>query len=103
MLGLHLPGTRASELLEGAGLELHIRRVADFERGEWVDVWNRHNPARGGLSWIGEGRGCNQLNGWFAIDHVAYTGGRLIAIDLRFEQRYDGDVKTLRGKVRWRE
>jgi hypothetical protein len=62
-----------------------------------------HNPARGGLSWVGEGRGCNQLEGWFAVDEVAYTDGRLTAIALRFEQRCDGDPRALRGAVRWEE
>jgi hypothetical protein len=62
-----------------------------------------HNPARGGLSWVGEGRGCNQLQGWFAIDDVTYSDGRLTAIDMRFEQRCDGDARALRGAVRWRE
>jgi hypothetical protein len=62
-----------------------------------------HNPARGGLSWVGEGRGCNQLTGWFAIDEAIYTDGRLTAIALRFEQRCDGDARALRGALRWEE
>jgi hypothetical protein len=62
-----------------------------------------HNPARGGLSWVGEGRGCNQVGGWFAIDDVVYTDARLTTIALRFEQRCDGDARALRGALRWEE
>jgi uncharacterized repeat protein (TIGR01451 family) len=60
-----------------------------------------HNPARGGLSWYGEGRGCNTLQGWFVIDAVAFTNGALSALDLRFEQRCEGGVPALRGKLHW--
>jgi hypothetical protein len=76
-----------------------------LERGYYPSLrrYGFHNPARGGLSWFGEGRGCNQLQGWFAIDDVTYTAGRLTFIDMRFEQRCDGDVRVLRGAVRWRE
>ncbi len=62
-----------------------------------------HNPVRGGLSWSGEGRGCNQLSGWFVVDHVAYEGNRLTALDLRFEQHCEGGSSALRGKIHWSE
>ncbi len=32
-----------------------------------------HNPAVGGLSWSGDGRGCNTLTGWFVVDSVTYS------------------------------
>lgn len=59
------------------------------------------NPARGGLSWSGEGRGCNVSNGWIAIDAVHYDAGGLHDIELRFEQYCDGGQLPLRGKLRW--
>ncbi|MFO1394010.1 MAG: hypothetical protein U1F09_09650 [Steroidobacteraceae bacterium] len=59
------------------------------------------NPARGGLSWSGEGRGCNKLTGWFVVDSVTYTGSTLTSIDLRFEQRCEGMASALRGRIHW--
>jgi hypothetical protein len=60
-----------------------------------------HNPVKGGLSWSGEGRGCNTLAGWFVVDHVAYEGNQMVALDLRFEQRCEGGTSALRGKIHW--
>ena len=60
-----------------------------------------HNPARGGLSWSGQGRGCNMLSGWFVVDAVSYVGGTLKAIDLRFEQACEGFMPPLRGQIHW--
>ena len=56
-----------------------------------------HNPAHGGLSWSGQGRGCNTLTGWFVVDSVAYNSGILSAIDLRFEQHCEGGTAALHG------
>lgn len=61
-----------------------------------------HNPARGGMSWSGGGRGSNTLTGWFAVDSVTYTGGVLTAIDLRFEQHSEGSTPALHGVIHWR-
>jgi hypothetical protein len=60
-----------------------------------------HNPALGGLSWSGDGRGCNRLGGWFVVDSVSYEGAALTSIDLRFEQHCEGMTPALRGRVRW--
>ncbi|MFO1400097.1 MAG: hypothetical protein U1F30_02595 [Steroidobacteraceae bacterium] len=60
-----------------------------------------HNPARGGLDWSGDARGCNTLTGWFVVDNVSYTGVTLTAIDLRFEQHCEGGVPALHGKIHW--
>lgn len=60
-----------------------------------------HNPARGGLSISGEGRGCNTLNGWFVVDAIRITDGVLDAIDLRFEQHCEGLTPALRGQLHW--
>jgi hypothetical protein len=60
-----------------------------------------HNPLKGGLSWSGQGRGCNTLTGWFVVDRATYTGGSLTAIELRFEQRCEGGTPALRGQIRW--
>ena len=60
-----------------------------------------NDPARGGLDWSGDGRGCNTLTGWFAIDSVAYSGSSLSAIDLRFEQHCEGGAPALHGQIHW--
>ncbi len=60
-----------------------------------------HNPAKGGMAWYGEGRACNQENGWFAIDDIAFAGGKVAALDLRFEQHCEKDAAALRGKIHW--
>jgi hypothetical protein len=60
-----------------------------------------HDPAVGGLSWDGEGRGCNTLSGSFTIDSVTYATGVLTKIDLSFEQYCDGASSALHGTVHW--
>ena len=60
-----------------------------------------HNPVRGGLDWSGNGRGCNQLAGWFAIDRIVYTGTTMTALEMRFEQRCEGATTALHGAIRW--
>jgi hypothetical protein len=59
------------------------------------------NPIRGGLSWSGEGRGCNTLTGWFVVDAVTYSGSTLTSIDLRFEQHCEGGGPALHGQIHW--
>ncbi len=59
------------------------------------------NPVKGGLSWYGQGRGCNQLVGWFVVDSVTYDGVDLTAIDLRFEQHCEGRTAALNGEIHW--
>lgn len=60
-----------------------------------------NNPVKGGLSFSGEGRGCNTLSGWFVVDKVVYSGGALSAIDLRFEQSCDNSATPLHGQLHW--
>ncbi|MBC7994657.1 MAG: hypothetical protein H7Z15_15615 [Rhizobacter sp.] len=60
-----------------------------------------HNPTLGGLSWSGNGRGCNTLTGWFVIDSITYAGNALASVDLRFEQHCEGGAAALRGQIHW--
>ncbi len=60
-----------------------------------------HNAAKGGMSWSGNGRGCNTLSGWFAVDSVSYSLGQLTAIGLRFEQHCEGGAAAQRGVIHW--
>lgn len=58
-----------------------------------------------GLSWYGEGRGCNTLTGFFTIDSLRWSGGvgsSLLGIDMRFEQHCEGASPALRGTIHWR-
>jgi hypothetical protein len=61
-----------------------------------------HNPVKGGFSWTGEGRGCRDSTGWFAIDAVTRdTNGTITAFDMRFEQHCEGRAAALRGVLHY--
>lgn len=60
-----------------------------------------NDPTVGGLDWGGDGRGCNTLTGWFAVDNVTYNNGNLSLIDLRFEQHCEGGTPALHGLIHW--
>lgn len=74
-----------------------------LEPGVYTNLtrWPFHVPAVGGLSWSGEGRGCNVLTGWIAVDYVHYIGNALDMLDLRFEQHCEGGVSAMRGQMHW--
>lgn len=76
--------------------QLTVGYYADLKRYPF------HNPVLGGMDWDGESRGCNRLDGWFAVDSVRYSGSTLTAIDLRFEQLCENDAAPLRGQLHWR-
>ena len=59
-----------------------------------------HNAVKGGLSWGGNGRGCNTLTGWFVIDKISYVNGNVKELDARFEQHCEGGSSALRGRIR---
>jgi hypothetical protein len=60
-----------------------------------------YNPVRGSLEWSQDERRCTRSSGWFAIDRIAYTGGILTALEMRFEQHCNGMVPALHGAIRW--
>jgi hypothetical protein len=72
-----------------------------------VQGWPTHNPAKGGLRFAGEGRGCNRLSGAFAIDEITYRNveypgtPELRSITLRFVQRCEETGPPLYGALRW--
>src|SRR5205807_6754995 len=78
--------------------------LSQLQPGTYGDLqrYPFHDPAKGGLSWYGEGRGCNTLSGWFTIDSVRYVDGNLTAIGLRFEQHCEGGTTALHGTIIWR-
>ena len=77
--------------------------LPELAKGTYTDLrrYPFNDPAKGGLDWSGEGRGSNELTGWFAIDKVSYKGGRLSAITLRFELHSEGGAPALHGEIEW--
>jgi hypothetical protein len=67
-----------------------------------VERWHVGDPARGGLSWGGDGGGCNASIGWFVVDDVSYTAGAISALDMRFEQHCEFWLAALHGQIHWR-
>jgi len=59
------------------------------------------DAAVGGVEWSGEGRGCNTISGWVAIDNIVLTAGVMTALDLRFEQNCEGSFGALHGQIHW--
>ena len=53
-----------------------------------------------GLSFTGNGRGCNTLSGSFEVYEVAYDGGgNVTALSASFEQHCEGNTPALRGEI----
>ena len=92
---------RAEE--EWTGYFQAMNTLQDLQPGYYGNLLDFpfHNPAVGGLDWSGEGRGCNDLSGWFVIDSVTYSGAELDSIELRFEQHCEFSSAALRGMIRW--
>ena len=107
ILSFTAEGARLSARVNGDedwGAEFQaMNTLTRLEPGYYGDLqrYPFHNPVRGGLSWSGEGRGCNQLTGWFIVDSVAYDNDDLSSITIRFEQRCDGVSAVLNGKLHW--
>lgn len=60
-----------------------------------------HNTAFGGLNLAANGKGCNTLGGWFAVDKAVYSGDTLVALHARFEQHCEFQTAALRGELNW--
>ena len=85
------------------GLIVGMNSMSQLQPGYYPGVLRApfNNPVKGGVSWGGDMRGCNQSYGWFAIDNVNYTAGAITAIDLRFEQHCEGAAPALHGAIHW--
>jgi hypothetical protein len=75
--------------------QLQVGYYSDLQRYPF------HNPAKGGMSWSGNGRGCSELEGWFAVDQITVVNGAVTSIKLRFEQRCTASGAPLHGEFRW--
>ncbi|HET7726212.1 MAG TPA: Calx-beta domain-containing protein [Candidatus Limnocylindrales bacterium] len=60
-----------------------------------------HNPAKGGMDFSGEGRGCNEVLGTFAVDEITWDGTELASVSIRFVQRCEVTGPPLYGALRW--
>ena len=60
-----------------------------------------HNPTEGGLSMYGDGRGCNELDGAFAVDEISYDAQGIVSFSIRFVQRCEITGPPLYGAMRW--
>ncbi|MFZ4878471.1 hypothetical protein ACL9RI_25590 [Janthinobacterium sp. Mn2066] len=80
-----------------------MNSLSQLQPGYYADLqrYPFHNAVKGGMSWVGNGQGCNTLKGWFVVDQVSYVLGALTSIDLRFEQICDGAPTSLRGAIHW--
>ena len=72
-------------------------------RGLYADVrrFPFHNPAKGGMDFHGNGRGCNELLGTFAVDEITWDGTELASVSIRFVQRCEVTGPPLYGALRW--
>jgi len=82
-------------LLPSAAATLQAGYFQDLTRTPFAD------PAIGGVEWSGEGRGCNTIKGWVAIDKIVLAGGAVTSLDLRFEQHCEGGAAALHGQIHW--
>ncbi|MFG6467621.1 hypothetical protein [Roseateles sp. BYS87W] len=107
VLGVRLSGTQLTVSVNGdqswTGDFAGMNSIATLQPGYYGNLQRYPfvNPTRGGLNWGGEGRNCNMLTGWFAIDSLTLVNGQVAALDLRFEQHCEGATPALRGKVHW--
>ncbi|MES2627279.1 MAG: fibronectin type III domain-containing protein [Pseudomonadota bacterium] len=63
--------------------------------------WPFHDSEKGGLSWSGEGRGCNTLTGSITVTSATYNDGSLDSIEMSFVQNCEGGSSALRGTISW--
>ncbi|MBC3881960.1 DUF4214 domain-containing protein [Undibacterium sp. LX40W] len=75
-----------------------------FVRGEYPNMSGYPSSVGvdGSLSISGDGYSNNDPRGWLVIDHVSYVGGKLVAVDLRFEQLGLNALGFLHGQLHWR-
>ena len=100
-------GARVSVAIEGVeywrGEFQGMNTLQQLQPGYYSNLlgYPSHNPVMGGLTWFGQGRGCNRATGWFVVDSISYAGADLASVDLRFEQHCEGETPALRGKIHW--
>jgi len=81
----------------------HMNSIARLEPGYYpsVDRVPGGNPTIGGLSLSGNGMGCSNVDGWFVIHEITYSGDSVTSLDVTFEQHCQGAPAAARGRTRW--
>ncbi|HOX21228.1 MAG TPA: hypothetical protein PLI70_09895 [Gemmatimonadales bacterium] len=79
-----------------------MQSLAQLEKGYYPNVGRFPSESHGGSDWGGDGRGCNEVSGWFAIDSIRYAGDTLMVLEVRAEQYCDGGTAPLHGAIHWR-
>jgi hypothetical protein len=70
-----------------------------YEGAERFPFQNPNNP---GLSFSGNGRGCNTLTGRFEVQEVSYDGsGNVLSLIADFEQHCEGGTPALWGSINY--
>jgi hypothetical protein len=106
-LGVRVNGAHVSVDIEGdswwvgdlVGMSSLTRLVPGYYGN--LQGYPYNNPAKGGLSWSGNGKDCT-TSGWFVVDNVTYVDNDVTELDLRFEQYCEGNASPLNGKLHWR-
>ena len=73
-------------------------------RGEYTNAQRYPFQEDGypGMDFDGNGWGCNKLTGKFTIYEIAYwSSGEIGYLDVKFEQRCQGDTKIVYGRLRY--
>jgi hypothetical protein len=67
-----------------------------------VERFPFQTPGNPGLSFSGNGRGCNTLSGGFEVEEVSYDGaGKVLSLNANFEQHCEGVDAALRGTINY--
>lgn len=77
--------------------------MARLAQGYYPHAEGGATKYHGGFGWMGDGRACMSVTGWFAVDSVRYAGDSLVALDVRSEQHCDGGAAPLYAAVHWRK
>lgn len=95
----HLAVTVTGNQVRSDGNFMLPNTLSTFQPGYYGNVtrYPYNNPAVGGLDWSKDSRGCNMLSGWFTVDNVTYSSGRLSAIELHFVQHCENQSPALYG------
>jgi hypothetical protein len=72
-----------------------------------VAAWPSSTDSQALLYVATDSTGCTTQQGWVTVDSASYAGGKLVAIELRFEQQCTGGYNAppqglLHGHLRWR-
>jgi hypothetical protein len=57
-------------------------------------------PTQPGLDFSGEGRGCNEITGWFEIIEIQVVGSSVLSLAIDFIQHCEGGAPALFGAIR---